>query len=262
MITFYDIPSTIPGLAWSPNTWKTRRVIFEICNDSVQLADLELRYSLNFKGIPYQTVWVEYPDIEATCKKLGASCTEKRADGSPLYTLPVIHDPSTGAVIAESGLIAEYLDVTYPDTPKLFPSGTKALQYGFLVAHRPTLGALWQLIMPATTAILNPRSQVYFEKTKFGPNLKDEILSGKEREEQFAKLREGFKVIDGLLQKEDGPFVMGQTVTFVDLVIAGYIMWIKKVWGARSAEWIEVKGWHMGRWAALLMSLEKYETIL
>jgi glutathione S-transferase len=206
-------------------------------------------------------VWVEYPDIEATCKRIGALPTLKKANGSPLYTLPVIHDPSTGAVIAESGLIAEYLDATYPDTPKLFPPGTKALQYGFLAAHRPTLSALWQLTMPATPPILNPPSRDYFKATKFGPGLKDEIISGKEREEQFAKLREGFDVIDGWLQKEEGPFVMGQTISFVDLVVAGYILWMKKLWREESTEWTEVKGWHGGRWEALLAGLEKYETI-
>lgn len=207
-------------------------------------------------------MWVEYPDIEATCKKIGALPTEKRADGSPLYTLPVIHDLSTGAVIADSALIAEYLDTTYPDTPQLFPKGTKALQYGFIAAFRSKLDALWTLIMPATELILNPRSRAYFERTKFGPDLKDEILSGKEREEQFVKLREAFDVIDGFLQKEDGPFVMGQDIVFVDLAIAGYVIWIRKIWGEDSVEWAEVKGWHSGRWAALLKNLEKYETIL
>ena len=27
IIIFYDIPSTLPGKAWSPNTWKTRYVM-------------------------------------------------------------------------------------------------------------------------------------------------------------------------------------------------------------------------------------------
>ncbi|KAF9464055.1 hypothetical protein BDZ94DRAFT_1257439 [Collybia nuda] len=243
MITFYDIPSTIPGQAWSPNTWKAR-------------------YALNFKGIPYQTAWVEYPDIEATCKKIGALPTSKRADGSPLYTFPVIHDPSTGTSIAESSLIAEYLDKTYPDAPALFPPGTKGLQSAFLAAHRTALGALWQLIMPVTATILNPPSQVYFKATKFGPHLVDLILSGKEKEEQFSKLKEGFDILDELLRKEEGPFVMGENATFTDLAMAGYVLWMKKVWGEDSAEWTEVKGWHMGRWSELLTNLEKYETIL
>ncbi|THU78683.1 hypothetical protein K435DRAFT_786154 [Dendrothele bispora CBS 962.96] len=48
-LVFFDIPSKIG--AWSPNTWKTR-------------------YSLNYKGIPYKTVWVESPDIAKTLKDL------------------------------------------------------------------------------------------------------------------------------------------------------------------------------------------------
>lgn len=206
-------------------------------------------------------MWVEYPDIEATCKKLGTIPTEKRADGSPLHTFPVIHDPSTGAIVADSALIAEYLDTTYPDTPQLFPKGTKSLQYGFLDAH-PKLDALWQLAMPATKVILNPPSQIYFERTKFGDSgLKDVILKGQEREEQFAKLKAEFEVIDGIYKREEGPFVAGQNVLYVDLVLAGYIIWIKRIWGEDSAEWAEIKGWHLGRWAALLKSLEKYETV-
>lgn len=27
LIIFYDIPSAVPGKAWSPNTWKTRLVV-------------------------------------------------------------------------------------------------------------------------------------------------------------------------------------------------------------------------------------------
>lgn len=40
----YDLPSKGDCKCWSPNTWK-------------------VRLPLNFKGIPYTTEWVEYPDI-------------------------------------------------------------------------------------------------------------------------------------------------------------------------------------------------------
>ncbi|KAJ7483558.1 hypothetical protein FB451DRAFT_1234964 [Mycena latifolia] len=75
-IVFYDIPSTLPNKCWSPNTWKTR-------------------YALNFKGIPYKTSWVEYPDIEPLSREVGAAPTRNKPDGRPHYTLPMIHDPST-----------------------------------------------------------------------------------------------------------------------------------------------------------------------
>ncbi|KAI0682851.1 hypothetical protein BC835DRAFT_807562, partial [Cytidiella melzeri] len=79
-IIFYDIDSSKPGRAWSPNTWRTR-------------------YALNYKGIPYRTEWVEYPDIEPLCKKIGGSATAKKEDGRDHYTLPMIYDPSTGEVV-------------------------------------------------------------------------------------------------------------------------------------------------------------------
>ena len=39
------------------------------------------RYCLNIKGIPYKTVWVEYPDIEGVLKKLGGGSSGRWAGG-------------------------------------------------------------------------------------------------------------------------------------------------------------------------------------
>ena len=64
------------------------------------------RFVLNYKGIPYRTVWVEYPDIARTCQELGVDPTSTKADGSPQYTLPMIYDPSTKIALAESAAIA------------------------------------------------------------------------------------------------------------------------------------------------------------
>src|SRR6266446_9283461 len=75
---------------------------------------------------------LEFPDIESLFKKMGIPPTSKEEDGSDRYTVPAIHDPSTGASIADSVLIAEYLEKTYPDTPKVFPNNTPALQVAFV----------------------------------------------------------------------------------------------------------------------------------
>ncbi|KAF8588673.1 hypothetical protein K439DRAFT_1233675, partial [Ramaria rubella] len=79
------------------------------------------RILLNYKGIPYKTTWVSYPDIEPTLKKLGCSPTGTKPDdpSKPFYTLPAIIDTSNGTqvVIADSLAIAEYLEAKYPDRP-------------------------------------------------------------------------------------------------------------------------------------------------
>lgn len=240
MLTFYDIPSTIPGIAWSPNTWKTR-------------------YSLNFKGIPYKTEWVEYPDIKALYQKIGAKPTTTKADGSPYYSLPLIHDDSIGAVVSESALIAQYLDNAYPDTPKLFPPGTAPLQHAFIDVHTRMISALMPFAIPKSNSILNRRSEEYFRRTReaiFGMKLEDLVPKGEERERQWAKVQADFARIDSWYQKgkDDGPYLLGNNICFADLQYAAHALWMKKIWGEQSAEWSDVKTWNEGRLVALLDS--------
>ena len=75
-------------------------------------------------------MWVEYPDVEPLCKKIGAAPTgTKGADGSPLYTLPTIYDPNTKTAVSDSSKIVRYLDATYPSSgPTLLPAELDALQ--------------------------------------------------------------------------------------------------------------------------------------
>jgi len=134
------------------------------------------RYTLNLKGIPFKTEWVEFPNIELLCKKLGIPPTCKREDRSDRFTLPAIHSPSTGVYISDSILIAEYLEKTYLDTPQIFPHNTFALQAAFTAAFVNNLSALWNFIVHATYAILTPRSQEYYRHTReksFGKVLED-----------------------------------------------------------------------------------------
>ncbi|KAJ8591903.1 hypothetical protein M405DRAFT_840225, partial [Rhizopogon salebrosus TDB-379] len=56
---------------------------------------------------------------------LGAS-PKKGFDGSDVYTLPVLHDPNTGALVDDSLGIAVYLEKAYPAKP-IFPYGSKIL---------------------------------------------------------------------------------------------------------------------------------------
>ncbi|KAG5652518.1 hypothetical protein H0H81_004749 [Sphagnurus paluster] len=222
------------------------------------------QYSLNFKGLPFETIWVEFPDIATVSKKIGTLPTSEKHSSSH-YTLPAIHDPSTGTTIADSVLIAEYLDATYPDTPKLFPPGTLALQLAFIDAFMPRLRALFQFVVLPTNNILNPPSAAYFRSTRekaFGTTLEQLAPTGTAGEEQWAKVKEGLGVVNGWLEKgkDDGPFVLGQEPAFVDFFLASYIQWLKVIWDEDSVQWKDISSWHGGRWVALIKALEKYET--
>ncbi|KAL5504851.1 hypothetical protein ACEPAH_7514 [Sanghuangporus vaninii] len=163
MITFYDIPSKLPGKAWSPNTFKTR-------------------ISLNYKEVPYKTEWIEYPDIEPTLKKLGGAPTSKKDDGRDHYTLPAIHDSATGKFITDSTRIAEYLDATYPDKPLLFPPGSRHAAVAMLEdVTLPTIFKLIPLLLPGPAYHPSEASVVYVRSTReklFGKKLEKLALGG------------------------------------------------------------------------------------
>ncbi|KAG6908593.1 hypothetical protein DXG01_003996 [Tephrocybe rancida] len=244
-IKFYDIPSTIPGKSWSPNIWKTR-------------------YSLNFKGLPFETVWVEYPDIASLSKEMGFLPTPRADSDNPYYSLPAIYDPNTSTPLSESALIAQYLDRAYPNTPKLFPPGSHALQYAFIDALRSKLDFVRSFSLPASHAILNPVSQEYFRRTReiyFGATLEEVLPKGETGVAEWAKVKAGFDVVNGWLElgKSDGPYLLGQEPGFADFVLAGYVIYLKKIWGVDSQQWKDISAWNGGRWAKLVQDFEKYE---
>ncbi|KAK7058529.1 hypothetical protein VNI00_002165 [Paramarasmius palmivorus] len=240
-IDFYDLACK-EGVAWNPNTWKTR-------------------FTLNYKGLPYQTTWVEYPDVEALYKKLGIPATAKKSDGSPFYTLPVIHDPNTGTIVSDSFQIAEYLDKTYPDTPRVIPPGTRALQAAFVDAFwSKVINNLFKFMMPKAAWALSKSSEEYFRRTRekeIGITLEEMYPTGEKAEEVWKKAEADFAVIYGWLREDE--FVMGDRASFADFAIGGVLVVSRLLLGEESEEWKRILGWHNGRWARIAKSLEKYE---
>lgn len=109
---------------------------------------------MEYKQIPYRTIWLEYPEIEPTLRGIGAKPSGVKPDGSPWYTIPVIADEihpgpdGKPTVVVDSWDIAEYLDEKFPDRP-LFPAGTKALQWSLHdTVMKNFMYASAQLILP------------------------------------------------------------------------------------------------------------------
>ncbi|KAJ7157231.1 hypothetical protein C8R46DRAFT_1293733 [Mycena filopes] len=245
LITLYDIASTHPRQAWSPNTAKAR-------------------YALNFKGIAHKTVFLEYPEIEPLLEKIGAKPT---SETSPQYTLPVIYDPSTDTVVSDSIEIARYLDATYPDSPRLIPEGTTAFHYAFTDAIVAGIGApLLPYNLPASFPFLNSASQSYFRRTR------EELFGGRRLEDvtprgavhaacEWKKVKDGFGRVDSWIRKNStGKFIMGDSVCYADMVVAGFLRWTKLV--LPKENWEDIMSWHDGRWANLMKEMEKYDAVL
>ncbi|KAI8990692.1 hypothetical protein BD414DRAFT_484497 [Trametes punicea] len=242
-IVFYDIPANVKGEGWSGNTLKTR-------------------FTLNVKGLPYKTVWVEYPDIARTCQELGVGPTGTWPDGEPQYTLPMIYDPSTKVAIAESAAIARYLDATYPDTPRVFPEGTEAFQEATIFALGAVMQTIGHLVMPVVLQRLNDASKAHFKQRRemvFGGHIEEWSPPGSAvRAEQWRQLQTGFGRIAQWLAAggKERKFFMGDYITFADITLAARLMWMKRILGEESEEWRDVEKWDGGRWARLVEAFE------
>ncbi|KIL00839.1 hypothetical protein PAXRUDRAFT_821302 [Paxillus rubicundulus Ve08.2h10] len=111
------------------------------------------RFVLGHKHLPFETVWVEFPNIATKMKEIGAS-PNKGPDGSDLYTVPVLCDPNTGALVTDSWVIAEYLDKTYPEKP-IFPHNSNGLINAFYAAFSGLLQPAFKFILLRVSQILN-----------------------------------------------------------------------------------------------------------
>ncbi|KAK7043042.1 hypothetical protein VNI00_008780 [Paramarasmius palmivorus] len=219
------------------------------------------RYALAYKGLKFRTIWVEFPDIESMCRKLGVLPTATRRDGSPWYTLPAIYDPSTGVALSESFLIAEYLDKQYPDSPRLMPDGTIALHTAFNEAFKAKLGAVVRFVLPKLPGILNPVSAEFIERTRaaeIGMPLEEFYPRPEAREGIWRKVEEDYSAVAGWPDEQDKWF-MADNVSFADLMVAGRLKFFKVIFGEDSDEWKSIASLGRGRFGRMLEDLEKYE---
>ncbi|KAL4264205.1 GST N-terminal domain-containing protein [Pleurotus pulmonarius] len=242
-ITFYDIATkAAPKPGPSPFTAK-------------------VRCALNFKGIKFTTVWLEYPEIEAECKRIGAPPTGKKPDGSPFYTLPVIQDPATGLAMSESNDILEYLDKAYPDTPKLFPGNTLGIQLAFDSAAQSRLLNILPLVIAYIPAGLNPAAEAHWRSGRegqLGKRIEELEPKGEARVAALQKLQASLGEVDGWISKNGGgKFITGDEMTFVDISLGGALCAVRVALGDQGAAlWEEISGWHGGRWEKLRKACE------
>lgn len=236
------------------------------------------RLTLNMKGIPYRTVWVDSPDLASHCISIGAeptSYTTNPIDGSktPRYTFPVIHDPATGATVSDSFKIARYLEKTYPshvsskvtksgfrlgEDFKLVPEGTAALQMAFediWIAKVGSNAAPMMVVNIANSAATARAREDFRQKREalWGKKL-EEVCPPEARPGMWKKALEGLKQVGSWIDENgsEGQFVMGDKLSWADVVIWTWLLMMRRMWGEENEEWKELMSFEGGRWKRFL----------
>ena len=119
---------------------------------------------MNLKKVPFDTVWVPFPEIEAKAKEIGAEPTRILPNGEPLYTVPFMTiESSDGSkrVITDSLNIARYFDEKENDPSlTLFPKDTAVRDAIFSQWLRDKVGfKLIPIFLPSLRKALKPSEQ-------------------------------------------------------------------------------------------------------
>lgn len=228
------------------------------------------RFILNYKRLRYRTVWVEFPDVEATLKSIGAPPSALRSDGRPVYSLPIVVDPTRNPmspeILSNTNHIAEYLEAAYPARP-VFPEGSRAVQILFVhyiqeVFAKPLL----PIMVPLSHQQLPERSQSHF-RSRGGippgyatPVTPPTFSSGPQREQAWLAVKEQFDFLAMILDKNagdgDGTVAMGHDVSYADFALCSVLIWIERM--AAHDGWARVRTWNGGRWNRLWDRCREY----
>jgi glutathione S-transferase len=262
-IVLYDVAFARPyeENTSAPNPWKAR-------------------YALNFKGVPYSTQWVQMPDITKVRRSLGIPACRKFADGTDFYTLPIVTDSKTAAVVGDSFDIANYLQNTYPDAGAgdLFPS--QQLDYVCpgdslvpLSEQNDSVHADYARFNTNVDMAFSVHAQLMATGMRWDPAFEDEIkaeflrrsgmkswddmaIDGEARDKLKGSLRDALRDLAAMLQRDaTGPFMLGATPSYADIIVGAWLRMMSKT--VPEGEWEEVQTWHDGVFGKLHAALQQ-----
>lgn len=164
---------------------------------------------LNFKGIDYKTVWVEYPDLAPKFKAWGISPNPKDAPGYFAdYSSPAIKYDD-GKLQQDSWPIAHELEKRYP-SPSLHLDDPIVLKIRDQI--KKLIEPIFIHLVAKIPLILPKPSADYFSETReklFGAPL-DQVAAGA-KDSDWEKITDAVKETGDLLRKNGGPFFLGET---------------------------------------------------
>ncbi|KAK5716222.1 hypothetical protein LTR17_016564 [Elasticomyces elasticus] len=213
-LVLYDLANKLDA-AWNPNVWKTRA-------------------ALNYKGIPYDTEWVEYPDVAPKFKALGIPANPEGAFAD--YTCPCIRLPD-GTFIMDSNPIAEKLESLYPEPSMRMENGLwKEMA---VVCDGLVFSAGPDFLCPLVNDILREPAGAWFSEDRhkrFGATLPD-IEVGMGGEKCWEASKPGLEKLKALLtthKEDEGPFILGSKPSYGDLIAAGLFASLKRMHAERA----------------------------
>lgn len=236
---------------------------------------------MNVKKLNFDTIWLEFHEVEPAITKLGGKPTTTKPDGyllllqlvcdplftsvspyrTPWYTLPVIYDPTTEQVISNSKDIIYYLDKQYPATQKLIVDAAFEDEWQGVMSKNVTVN-----FPPSTFMVLNSRVSALagqhirkIREAQFGATLED--LSTEDAVyQQWKRFEKGYTNLSEFYKKAGTTFLSKRDAPmWADLAVGGVLISQKFIYGEDSEQWKSILEWDGGLWKRLNDALQVYE---
>ena len=188
---------------------------------------LKTHYQLNYKGIPYTTQYLEFPEIAPLLTSFGIPSPPKN-EGYGKHTVPAVKFPD-GDCVMDSLAIYKRLetDAAYASLPKI-PIDEALEQRVDAITTRMFIG-LGPAFRYNTLMLFNPVGQEYYRKERMGGKELPKPTDGELNDawvaaegvvgELAAVLREG---------GSGGPFFLGDQVSWTDFRVVALFHFARK----------------------------------
>ncbi|GAB1317993.1 hypothetical protein MFIFM68171_08203 [Madurella fahalii] len=207
-IILFDLASKPPVASWSLNPWKTRLL-------------------LNFKGVPYKTEWLHYPEVEP--RLAGHVEPNKPGEAIAAYTIPTIRLPDNTYVM-DSRKIADVMNERYPSPP--LPIDSPQLSW-FTENYDRIMGPFRGVYLPLVPRRLLAEESIHYwyESKERLAGIPVDVI---EREEggvvAYDRLEPALKEITAMLKENTaGPFFNGAEVGYVDFFWAAFLLFAERI---------------------------------
>jgi len=231
------------------------------------------RFALQYKGVPFETEWIEFPDIEPRLKAYGAPANDPSLAPKP-YTLPALaiyetdHDGNEELreVIMESSRIAAFLDQKYQSRQLIrgSPASQEAQREFISMISTVLYPTLAPVFVPSVVNQLSPRSAEYYRnkcEIRFGCKLEELVASTEIVEGRWATMEAALdklatfldqSVAEGktLLEAAETDGIEGQTTkmepTYAALVLVATFVSMEEA--AFAGTWERIRMRNDGKW--------------
>ncbi|KAF9243907.1 hypothetical protein BU15DRAFT_72017 [Melanogaster broomeanus] len=243
---------------------------FDLDGHNRPFSPMTWRFVLNYKKIPYRTVWVPFADVAKTMQQNHIAPTMQT---EPFYTVPAIIDDNNvasgrePAIVSDSPAIARYLDETYPDPPIFTPLGKEAVE-AHVAEVRPLLVVLVNICVAHTSRILEDRHKEAFiaTRTKYFGVHPDDLFAPDKQEAVWKSVYDGLDRLSDYIERLEthrpgASFPFGGDVPcYADFALCSGFMWLKKC--SPEGAWEKIQDLNGGKWERLCKGCEPYSQSL